>query len=106
MPRIIKAEYILFLTVSTKMRNGEQQRMEHMKWVTLTTIAIFFVVDATILDPESKESIVYNGETVKQGCKKDFEKKVIYEGDQVWRIYKHNDSVNDLVEQYDEYGCT
>jgi len=86
------------------MRNSEQQRMEHVKWVILTTIAIFFVVDATILDPESKESIVYNGEIVKQACKK--EKKVIYEGDQVWRIYKHNDSVNDLVEQYDEYGCT
>lgn len=87
------------------MRTG-QLRTEHMKWVTLTTLAIVvFVVDATVLlDPVSREYVTYYGETAEQAW--DGEKKVIYEGDQVWRVYKRNVSETALVEQYEDYGCT
>jgi len=77
----------------------------HIKWVALTTITIVvFVVDATV-NLKSDESVAYE-KIAKQDFREDFSKKVFYVGDQVWRIYKHNDSVNDLVEQHDQNGCT
>lgn len=80
----------------------------HTKWVTLTTIAVIvFVVDATVfVNPALEESVAYNSEIGQYAPGKDLNKRVVYEGDQVWRIYKHNDSVNELVQHYDEYGCT
>lgn len=84
-----------------------QLRTEHMKWVTLMTIAIVVFVDATVPTnfPELEELVAYNSD-ISQQIYKHYMKRVNYEGDQVWRIYKHNDSVNDLVEQYHEFGCT
>jgi len=80
---------------------------KHMEWVTLTTIAIVAVVDATVfVNPALEESVAYSSEINQQTYKKDLAKQIIYDGDQVWRIYKHNDSVNELVQHYDEYGCT
>lgn len=74
------------------------------KWAAMV-IAVF-VVDATVYaNPALEESVAYNSEIGQQAYKEDL-KKVVYEGDQVWRIYKHNDSVNELVQQYDENGCT
>lgn len=101
--RIIKAGYILLLrTVSAKMRNGGKN---HTKLVALTTIAIVvFVVDATV-NLKRGESVAHE-RTAKENFREDFSKRVYYVGDQVWRIYKHNDSVNDLVEQHDQNGCT
>lgn len=73
-------------------------------WTMLMTIAIVvLVVDAGV--NRASESVVYNGETAQQAFRKDLEERVTYEGDQVWRIYKHNDSINELVQRYDEYGC-
>lgn len=81
---------------------------KHMEWVTLTTIAIVvFVVDAAVIaNPALEESVAYSNESNQQTYRKDLAKRVNYDGDQVWRIYKHNDSVNELVQHYDEYGCT
>ncbi|EGI60010.1 PREDICTED: carboxypeptidase B-like [Acromyrmex echinatior] len=80
------------------MRHGGKN---HIKWVTLTLITIVvFVVDATV-DLKRGEFVTYE-KTAKQDFREDFSKKVFYVGDQVWRIYKHNDSVNDLVEQHDQ----
>ncbi|KAG5343265.1 CBPB Carboxypeptidase, partial [Acromyrmex heyeri] len=79
------------------MRHGGKN---HIKWVALTMITIVFVVDATV-NLKRGESVTYE-KTTKQDFREDFSKKVFYVGDQVWRIYKHNDSVNDLVEQHDQ----
>lgn len=88
------------------MSNGIQLRTEH-KLATLTTIAIvILVVDASVNRAlEREESVAYNGET-QQAFREDLEERITYEGDQVWRIYKHNDSINELVQRHDEYGCT
>lgn len=85
---------------------GQLPRYE--KWAMLATMVIVvFVVDATVFaNPVLEESVASNSKIGQQAYKKDLQKKVVYEGDQVWRIYKHNDSVNDLVQQYDENGCT
>ncbi|XP_018306895.1 carboxypeptidase B [Mycetomoellerius zeteki] len=80
------------------MRNGGKN---HTKLVALTTIAIVvFVVDATV-NLKRGESVAHE-RTAKENFREDFSKRVYYVGDQVWRIYKHNDSVNDLVEQHDQ----
>lgn len=66
---------------------------------------IVFVVDASILERQTRE-FVHN---ISEGKKepKDFSsERITYEGDQVWRIHKDNSSVDELVERYDEYGCT
>ncbi|KYN09226.1 PREDICTED: carboxypeptidase B-like [Trachymyrmex cornetzi] len=80
------------------MRHGGK---DHIKWVALTTITIVvLVVDATV-NLERGESVACE-KTAKQDFRENFSRKVFYVGDQVWRIYKHNDSVNDLVEQHDQ----
>ncbi|XP_028045069.1 carboxypeptidase B-like [Monomorium pharaonis] len=87
--------------------SNAQLRAEHKKWVTLTTIAIVvFVVDASVLThfDELEELAAYGSDNIEQAYTRSYVKKINYEGDQVWRIYKHNDSVNDLVEQYNEHG--
>ncbi|XP_011880856.1 PREDICTED: carboxypeptidase B-like [Vollenhovia emeryi] len=87
------------------MGNGRQLLTERMRWLTLTTITIaVFVADATVVNPGLEESAAYNSDFSQQTFRKNLEKRVIYEGDQVWRIYKHNDSVTELVQQYDEHG--
>lgn len=66
---------------------------------------IIFVVDA--FAPKCHKAIVVHN--INDGRKelKDFaSERIIYEGDQVWRIHKENRSVGELVERYDEYGCT
>lgn len=67
---------------------------------------IVFVVDASILERQTREFVDHN---ISEGKKepKDFSsERITYEGDQVWRIHKDNSSVDELVERYDEYGCT
>lgn len=91
------------------MGNGRQPR-EHTRLLTLMTIAVVsFVVDASVIvNPDLEETVAYS-DIAQERYRTDLHtqpKRVVYEGDQVWRIYKHNDSVNDLVQLYDEYGCT
>ncbi|KYN06380.1 PREDICTED: carboxypeptidase B-like [Cyphomyrmex costatus] len=81
------------------MRNSGR---DHIKLVALITITIVVFVDATV-NLKTDESIAYE-RTAKEDFKEVFSKKVYYVGDQVWRIYKHNDSVNDLVEQHDQHA--
>lgn len=81
-----------------------------MKWVMWTTIAIVvFVVDVNSVSTNSEfeEFVAYNQNFEhNETYERNYAKRVNYDGDQVLRIYKHNDSVNDLVEQYHEHGCT
>ncbi|XP_011693532.1 PREDICTED: carboxypeptidase B-like [Wasmannia auropunctata] len=89
------------------MRNSGQLRTVNMKWVTLTTLAIVVFVDATrFVDPVSKEPVPdYFGDGIEQIHKRNTALKAVYEGDQVWRLYKHNDTiVNNYVDEYESYG--
>lgn len=106
--RIIKAMYVLLSkTVLTKMNNHGLLRVKWAKLTTLMMMAIIiFVVDASILERETREFVDHN---ISEGKKKpkDFaDERITYEGDQVWRIHKDNSTVDELVERYDEYGCT
>lgn len=101
---------LLSKTVLAKMNSDGQLRIKCAKWTTLTMMTIIvFVVDASILEHRTREFIDRNitytlSENKKES--KNFENRITYEGDQVWRIYKENSSVDELVQRYDEYGCT
>ncbi|EFN61709.1 Carboxypeptidase B [Camponotus floridanus] len=86
------------------MNNHRLLRIKCAKLTTLVMIAIIvFVVDASILERQTREFV----DNISEGKKepKDFSsERIIYKGDQVWRIHKDNSSVDELVERYDEYG--
>lgn len=67
---------------------------------------IIFVVDAFTLKCQTREFVDHNINDGKKELKDFAGERIIYEGDQVWRIHKENSSVGELVERYDEYGCT
>ncbi|GAB1860577.1 Carboxypeptidase B [Camponotus japonicus] len=87
------------------MNNHGLLRIKCAKLTTLMMMAIIvFVVDASILERQTREFVDHN---ISEGKKepKDFSsERITYEGDQVWRIHKDNSSVDELVERYDEYG--
>ncbi|KAL0119104.1 hypothetical protein PUN28_009602 [Cardiocondyla obscurior] len=85
---------------------GVQLRAEPKKWMTAMMIAIIVVVvDATFsADTTAEEAVAYNSDSSQRARKIDPQKRIVYDGDQVWRVFKHNDSVNEFVKQYDEYG--
>ncbi|XP_011630691.2 LOW QUALITY PROTEIN: carboxypeptidase B-like [Pogonomyrmex barbatus] len=85
------------------MDNGVRLPIERVKWITLMTMTIvIFVVDASTLG-QTKESIIL--ENSRKYDPKDLSaQKVSYEGDYVLRIHKHNMSVQELMERYEEDG--
>lgn len=67
---------------------------------------IVFVADASILRRQTRGVL---GRDISEGKKQPKDlvgERITYEGDQVWRIHKDNSSVEELVQRYDEYGCT
>ncbi|XP_072767309.1 LOW QUALITY PROTEIN: carboxypeptidase B [Anoplolepis gracilipes] len=96
--------FLLLKTVLVKMNNDGLLRIKCAKWMTLMMMAIIvFVVDASILERKTRDFIDHNTSEGKEP-KNLADKRISYEGDQVWRIHKANSSVDELVQRYDEYG--
>lgn len=81
------------------------------KKATLATlIAIVVSVNASVLKSETKEAVSpCNSKIVsdKLGEEKNLDQqKINYDGDQVWRVYKDNKIVEEVVRLKDEEGCT
>jgi len=89
---------------------------ERARWAILLIIAIvIFTVDSFSLERQTKESAPNVSEGAQQAdelrneqkeSKDSVQEQITYNGDQVWRIYKNNSFVDELVKRYDEHGCT
>lgn len=96
----------------------DQLRRQRPRWaispIIVIIFAVIFAIDASSIERQIKEFVTSNvSEGVEQvdklrngqkGSKNCVREQITYNGDQVWRIYKNNSSVDELVERYDEHG--
>jgi len=89
------------------MNSHRHSGKERRRWTALAIIAIVIVVgDAATLGHQMDNASEIGERTNEKELKNPVMEQITYEGDQVWRIWKTKDDSEELVQRYDEDGCT